>query len=205
MPGRTEEPLFTDATAEVGLDFVYFNGASGQYYMPEWTGAGGALFDYDGDGDLDLYLVQGAMLPPGKAYAEALFPPRGPLPLSDRLYRNDLKIGPDGRPRLHFTDVTAESGLSAARGFGMGVAVGDYDGDGRPDLYVTNFGSNQMWRNRGDGTFEDTTAKTGTDDPRWSVAAAFFDFDRDGRLDCRRMTCVATLELDRGSPSSLIR
>ena len=65
----------------------------------------------------------------------------------------------------------------------MGVAVGDYDGDGRPDLYVTNFGSNQMWRNRGDGTFEDTTAKTGTDDPRWSVAAAFFDFDRDGRLD----------------------
>ncbi len=178
-----EDPIFTDATAATGLDFHHFNGASGEYYFPEITGAGGALFDADGDGDLDLYLVQGALLGPGKVHADALFPARAPLPLSDRLYRNDLSAGPDGRPRVRFTDVTAESGLAAARGYGMGVAVGDYDGDGRRDLYVTNFGSNQMWRNRGVGAFEDVTAETGTDDPRWSVPAAFADFDRDGRLD----------------------
>ena len=161
-----EEPIFTDATAEAGIDFVYFNGASGEYYFPEIGGAGGALFDYDGDGDLDLYLVQGAMLGSGKTYADALFLLHGPLPLSDRLYRNDREVGADGRARLRFTDVTAASGLTAATGYGIKTAVGDYDSDGRPDLYVTNFGPNQLWRNRGNGTFKDMTARTSTDDPR---------------------------------------
>jgi hypothetical protein len=145
-------------------------------------GAGGALFDHDGDGDLDLYLVQGAMLGPGKTVRDAFRPPQHPLPLTDRLYRNDLEIRPDGTRVLRFTDVSAASGL-AAHGYGMGVATGDYDGDGDVDLYVANFGPNQLWRNRGDGTFEDVTAGSGSDDPRWSVSASFADFDRDGWLD----------------------
>jgi hypothetical protein len=97
---------------------------------------------------------------------------------ADRLYRNDLVPG----GRLHFTDVTAKSGIST-RGYGQGVAVGDYDGDGFQDLYVTSFGPNQLLRNRGDGTFRDVTAEAHADDPRWSTSASFFDYDRDGRLD----------------------
>ncbi len=146
-------------------------------------GQGAALVDYDGDGDLDVYMVQGTMLGEGKTVADATFPPKYPLPLTDRLYRNDTSAGPDGAPVVRFTDVTARSG-DLGTGYGMGVTAGDYDNDGWIDLYITNFGgSNQMLHNRGDGTFEDATAKTGTDDPRWSVPAVFFDYDRDGWLD----------------------
>ncbi len=174
------EDLFVDRAAELGIDFVHWNGMTGELWFAEMMGQGAALFDYDGDGDLDVYLVQGARLGEG----EPVFPPRHPEPLSDRLYRNDLEIAPDGTRTLRFTDVTEESGIAKlALGYGMGVAAGDYDGDGRVDLYLTNLGPNQMLRNRGDGEFEDTTAETGTGDPLWGVPALFFDYDRDGRLD----------------------
>ncbi len=174
--------IFLDKAEHTGIDFVHFNGMSGERYFCEMMGAGGAVFDYDGDGDLDLYLVQGHMLGPEKTLADAVFSPPGSEPLIDRLYRNDLLAGEDGRRRLHFTDVTERSGIQAP-GYGMGVATGDFNNDGWTDFYVTNFGSNQMFRNNGDGTFTDVTATTGTDDPRWSVSAAFLDYDRDGWLD----------------------
>jgi hypothetical protein len=170
------EALFSDSTESSGLDFVHFNGMSGELYFPEMMGGGAALFDYDGDGDLDIYLVQGHMLG-DKPIGEATFEPRYALPLTDRLYRNDLDKG-----RLEFTDVTAASGL-AAGGYGMGVAVTDYDNDGHVDVYVNNYGANQLWRNRGDGTFEDVTREAGVGDERWSVSAAWVDYDRDGWLD----------------------
>jgi hypothetical protein len=187
----TPVPPFVDATRDTELDFVHFNGMAGDNYFPEIMGSGGALLDYDGDGDLDLYLVQGRMFRRDQSVDEALVPPRHPIPLTDRLYRNDLTLLPDGRRRVRFVDVTRESGLaggngtgaSRADGFGMGAAVGDCDDDGDPDLYVTNHGPNQLWRNNGDGTFTDVTAASGTGDPRWSVPAVFADLDRDGRLD----------------------
>ncbi len=183
-PAAAETPLFKDVAAESGLDFTHWNGMSGEYYFPEMTGQGAALLDYDNDGDLDVYLVQGALLGPGKKRADALFPYQGSWPPSDRLYRNDLKVGVSGGRRLRFTDVTAESGLAKiATGYGMGVAAGDVDNDGFTDLYVTNYGPNQLLRNQGDGTFSDVTETAGLDDPAWSTSAAFFDFDRDGWLD----------------------
>ena len=180
--GAETAELFVDRAAEVGLAFVHFNGMSGEFYYPEMTGGGGALIDYDNDGDLDVYLVQGTMLGRSKATDDAVFPPQHSEPLTDRLYRNEL-ITPQGAGgRLRFTDVTVEAGLERSE-YGIGVASGDYNGDGWPDLYVTNFGSNQLLRNRGDGTFEDVTEAAGVDDTRWSVAASFLDYDADGDLD----------------------
>ena len=178
----TETAIFTDMAEGVGIDFVHFNGMSGQYYYCEPVGSGAAMFDYDNDGDLDIYIVQGNMLGEGKTLEDASFPPRGPLPPKDRLYRNELfsKRGSSGE--LRFTDVTERSRIDARR-YGMGVTAGDWNNDGWIDLYVTNFGPNQMWRNNGDGTFADVTRQTGTDDQRWSISAAFLDFDRDGWLD----------------------
>ena len=169
---------FVDGAAEAGLDFVHFNGMTGRFYQPEMTGPGAGLFDYDNDGDLDAYLVQGELLGEG----EPLLAPPADQPPGDRLYRNDLEIGADGRRRLRFTDVTGEAGI-AAPGYGMGVAAGDVDNDGWIDLYLTRFGRNRMLRNRGDGTFEDVTGRSGTGDPAWGVPASFFDYDRDGWLD----------------------
>jgi len=163
---------FVDVTAESGLDFTHVNGATGELLLPEVIGSGGALFDYDNDGDLDLFAVQGGPLPSGAG--EAVEAPRS------RLYRNDR--GANASTRLRFTDVTPQSRI-AATGYGMGAATGDYDNDGWIDLYVTYLGSNRMLRNNGDGTFTDATATTGTDDPRWSTSATFFDYDRDGWLD----------------------
>jgi hypothetical protein len=176
-----------DATAATGLDFAHFNGMSGELYMAEMMGGGGALLDYDGDGDLDVYLVQGRML--GERGVErALVPPRHQPPFSDRLYRNDLRPGPDGVASPHFVDVTVASGIAAGAGggvpgYGMGVATGDFDGDGWMDLYVLELGPNRLLRNLGNGTFQDVTARAGVADPRWSVSASFFDYDRDGHLD----------------------
>jgi hypothetical protein len=182
--GEASTEVFTDRAAASGVDFVHFNGMSGQYYLSEITGGGCAFLDYDGDGDVDLFFTQGSMQDPTKTPEQALIPPRHPLPLTHRLYRNDSR--PEGAPGfddgLRFVDVTAQSGLSNS-GYAMGVATGDYDGDGFVDLYVTSVGENQLYRNRGDGTFEDVTAEAGAGDPRWSAPAAFFDYDRDGWLD----------------------
>jgi len=171
-PATTQ--IFVDATAQVGVGFVHSNGMSGQRYIVEVLGPGVALFDMDNDGDLDLYLRQGMPLGPNAR--------PGPGTPTDRLFRNDLVVRPDGSRSLHFTDVTAASGI-AVPAYGMGIAAGDYDNDGLIDLYLTNFGANRMLRNLGGGRFADVTARTGTDDPRFSVPASFFDFDRDGWLD----------------------
>ncbi len=173
---------FADRAEASGLDFVHFNGMSGEFYVPEIMGPGVGLLDYDNDGDLDLYFVQGQMLGPGRSVRQALFPPRGPLPPKGRLFRNDLKISDDGTRNLHFTDVTDQSRIRAT-GYGMGVAAGDVDNDGWTDLYLTNFGRNQMFHNNGDGTFTDVSKQSGTDSGGWAVSAAFFDYDRDGWLD----------------------
>jgi hypothetical protein len=175
-------PIFYDMAEKVGLDFVHFNGMSGEYYFPEMTGQGGGFFDYDNDGDIDVYLVHGNMLGPGKTLEDALFPFQGPLPIQDRLFRNDLILEPDGRRVLRFVDITEESGIQSL-GYGMGIATGDFDNDGWTDLYVTNYGSNELFRNNGDGTFANVTEEAGADDPRWSTSASFFDYDADGWLD----------------------
>src|SRR5262245_65710906 len=162
--------LFIESAAATGLTFAHENGAKGMYYMPEVMGAGVALFDYDNDGDLDVFLVQsGSMADGGKGS-------------TSRLYRNDLSIGSNGARRLRFTDVTAKAGVGTS-GYGMGAATGDYDNDGDLDLFVTSFGPDFLYRNNGDGTFTDVTRTAGVGDPLWSSSAAFVDADRDGDLD----------------------
>jgi enediyne biosynthesis protein E4 len=182
--GEQETPSewFTDRAQQTGADFVHFNGMSGRFYLPEIIGPGVAMFDYDNDGDLDMYLVQGQMLAGDTSQGGARSAPPDSARLRDRLYRNDLRIDSGGTRTLHFTDVTDESRI-VSRGYGMGVAAGDFDNNGCIDLYVTRFGPNQMFRNNCDGTFADASKTTGTDGPGWSVSASFFDFDRDGWLD----------------------
>jgi hypothetical protein len=147
-----------------GITWTHSNGKSAEKYLPETTGAGCAFFDYDGDGWMDIYLVNS-----GKC---DFFNPNPPL--RNALYRNNR----DGT----FTDVTEKAGV-AAGGFGQGVAVGDYDGDGFPDLYVTQYGRSILYHNNGDGTFTDVTEKAGVAAPGWSSSAVWFDYDNDGRLD----------------------
>ena len=182
VPREGEIEWFVDRAQSTGLDFVHFNGMSGGFYQPEIMAPGVGLFDYDNDGDLDVYLVQGQMLGTGKTFGQAVLQPKAPLPLRGRLYRNDLQLDADGIGKLRFTDVTGQSGLDA-RGYGMGVAAGDYDNDGCVDLYLTNFGPNQLFRNNCDGTFTDVSRSSGVAHDGWSVPAAFVDIDRDGWLD----------------------
>jgi len=170
---------FVDGTDASGLDFVHFNGMSGELYDAEIFGPGVAMFDYDNDGDLDVYLVQGQMLGT-KPLSAALFPP-ATVPLRGRLYRNDLAVTAEGR-MVHLVDVT-DASLIDAREYGMGVAAGDVDNDGWIDLYLTNLGPNQLLHNNGNGTFTDVSERSRTHDAGWSVSASFVDFDRDGWLD----------------------
>lgn len=163
---------FVDRTEASGLDFVHVNGMSGQRYIAEIMGPGVALFDYDNDGDLDVYAVQGQLLTKGEQAPAS----------QDRLFRNDLETGTGGVRTVRFTDVTASARLTA-RSYGMGVAAGDVDNDGWTDLYLTRFGADALLKNNGDGTFTDVFARSGLADPGWTVAASFIDMDRDGWLD----------------------
>ncbi|PYR59940.1 MAG: hypothetical protein DMF91_13495 [Acidobacteria bacterium] len=163
------QAIFAERASATGLVFTHVNGATGRYYLPEEMGAGVALFDYDNDGDLDVFLVQGGALD-------------GSGPATSRLFRNDLTIGPDGARTLHFTDVTERAGLGL-HAYGMGVAVGDYDNDGYLDLFVTSFGGVTLYHNNGNGTFTDATKQAGISDTQWSTSAAFLDYNRDGYLD----------------------
>jgi len=156
-------PHFVEVTQQAGIDFRYTNGASGQKYVLESIGSGAAFFDADGDGFLDLYIVNGASLP---GYA-------GP-PAFNAHYRNKG----DGT----FVDITQEAKTGDA-GYGMGAAIGDVDNDGAPDLYVTNYGPNIFYRNSGNGTFVDITQETDTGDSSWGTHASFADIDNDGDLD----------------------
>jgi hypothetical protein len=175
---RNEAPWFQEVAEGAGLRFRHFIGATGEFYFPENMGAGVALLDYDGDGDLDVYFAQGSLLDPSRSLQDSRFSPPSEHWPGSRLFRNDLVPA----RKLVFSDVTERSGLSH-KVYGMGAAVGDYDNDGDPDLYATNFGSNILYRNNGDGTFADVTQEAGVDDPRWSTSAAFVDYDRDGDLD----------------------
>ena len=158
------EQIFIDATDAAGLTFVHTDGRSGLRLFNEFLGSGGGFFDYDADGDLDIYLVNGAIQTDS---------PSSPVH-PNRLYRNNG----DGT----FTDVTEETGVGSTA-YGTGATVGDYDNDGDLDLYVTNFGEDQLYRNNGDGTFTDVTASAGVGNPNWGTGAAFADVDNDGYLD----------------------
>jgi hypothetical protein len=175
-PAQQVEPdWFTDRAEESGLTFRHVNGAEGKFYYAEVIAPGAGLLDYDNDGDLDVFLIQGRSFPgPGA---------RDPGPgAGSRLFRNDMTVSADGTRTLRFTDVTEASGI-VSRGYGMGVATGDFNNDGCVDLYLTSLGPNQLFRNNCDGTFTDVSKHSRTDDPSWTVSSAFLDFDRDGWLD----------------------
>jgi hypothetical protein len=170
--GCAEQPAFRDVTARSGIRFRNLASRTSQKYLPEAMTGGVAMIDYNNDGHLDLFFVNGAAL--GDPMASGQAPDKSGPRFWNRLYRNNG----DGT----FTDVTSAAGLRG-HSFGMGVAVGDYDNDGNPDLYVTNLGSNILYRNNGDGTFTDVTAKAGVAGGGWSTGACFVDYDRDGHLD----------------------
>ncbi len=166
---RASGPLpvqFRDVAREAGITFRHDNAATPEKYLIETMGSGCGWIDFDQDGLLDLYLVNGA--------ATKVYTPRQPL--RSALYRNNG----DGT----FTDVTEKAGVGAEGLFGMGVAVGDYDNDGYPDLYVTGYDRAILYHNNGDGTFTDVTASAGVANKgKWGASAAWFDYDHDGRLD----------------------
>jgi len=163
---------FVDITQQLGINFQYQASHTTRKYLPETMGAGVALFDYDNDGRLDIFFVNGAPLSDPT--------PKGTIP---------QKTGPKYWNRLFhqktdgtFEDVTEKAGLQGA-GYGMGVAVGDYDNDGYEDLYVTAYGGNKLYHNNGDGTFSDVTEKAGVGGSGWSTSAEWVDLDGDGYLD----------------------
>jgi enediyne biosynthesis protein E4 len=162
---QTPPALFDAVPAsQSGIVWRHVNGRSPDYYLPETTGAGCAFIDYDNDGWMDIYLVNSG--------ACDFFSPSPPL--RNALYHNNR----DGT----FSDVTEKAGV-AGGGYGMGVAVGDYDGDGWPDLYLTQYGRSILYRNNRNGTFSDVTEKAEVAAPGWASSAVWFDYDNDGRLD----------------------
>ncbi len=170
---------FQDVAEETGLRFRHFIGATGSYFVPEIFGSGIAVLDYDADGDLDVYILQGTILDKTKALKDSLFPPPAEHFPGNRLFRNDLI--PSGK--LSFTDVTDKAGVAGNGGYAMGVAVGDYDNDGRPDMYVTYYGRDMLLHNNGDGTFADVSKEALPQDESFGSSAAFVDYDKDGFLD----------------------
>jgi enediyne biosynthesis protein E4 len=148
-----------------GITWTHENARSPERYLPETIGPGCVFFDFDNDGWLDLFVVNSG---PADFYAPA-------TPPKNALYRNNREGG--------FTDVTDKSGLAGGKYFGMGAAAADYDGDGWQDLYVTAYGRNTLYKNNGNGTFADVTAKAGVAAPNWSTCATWFDYDNDGLLD----------------------
>jgi len=178
MPSWAVADGFTDRAAESGVAFRYFNGMTGELLFPEIMGGGAALFDFDRDGDLDIYLAQGEILRPERS-GQVVFPRAAGEVLGDRLLRSDTVAGASWP---HFVDVSSAAGLEPG-GYGMGVSVADFDNDGWQDLYVLNFGPNRLLRNRGDGTFVDVTESAGVGEAGWSTAASWLDYDGDGWLD----------------------
>jgi len=170
LPAADEIPVakFTDITREAGITFVHNNGAYGDKLLPETMGIGVAFFDYDNDGHQDLLFINGTYWP-GHI-------PEGKQPATMALYHND--------GHGHFTDVTKGSGLDISC-YGMGVAIGDYDNDGLPDVFITAVGGNHLFHNDGHGKFHEVTQEAGlgnsTND--WGTGAAFIDYDNDGKLD----------------------
>lgn len=164
-------PVFTDVTKSSGISFQHCMGDDEISSILEATGSGCAFLDYDGDGFMDIYVVNGR-------YLEGISDPQlryKTVPTTSHLYRN--------RGDGTFEDVTEKAGVTNGGGYGMGVAVGDYDNDGYPDIYVTNYGKNRLYHNNGNGTFTDVTDKAGVGCGLWSVGAVFLDYDKDGRLD----------------------
>jgi len=160
-----EPPAFEEIPpTQSGITWIHRDGRSPEFYLPETLGGGGGFIDYDNDGWMDLYFVNS-----GKC---DFYDPHPPL--RNALYHNNR----DGT----FTDVTEKAGV-AGGGFGQGVAVGDYDGDGWPDLYVTQYERSILYHNNHDGTFTDVTAKAGVAAPGWASSAVWFDYDNDGKLD----------------------
>jgi hypothetical protein len=158
-------PAFEEMpSSSTKISWTHTNGRSPEWYLPETVGAGCGFLDYDNDGWMDIYLVNSG---PCDFYTP-------PQPLRNALYRNNR----DGT----FTDVTEKAGVPG-NAYGMGVAVGDYDADGFPDLYVTQYPRSILYHNNGDGTFTDVTAKAGVAGPGWGSSAVWFDYDNDGRLD----------------------
>lgn len=157
-------PFFRDATQRAGIEFVHEPGQSDDFYFPEVMAGGAALLDFDQDGDLDIYFVNGDTRPRDG----------GAKRFKNRLYEQ--------RPDKTFVDVTQRSGLDHEE-YGMGVAVGDIDNDGFPDLYLSSFGRGRLYRNQRDGTFRDVTKESGIETDRWGASACFLDYDRDGWLD----------------------
>jgi enediyne biosynthesis protein E4 len=171
----TPLPQFVDIARQAGVLFRHTNGASAEKHLVETMGSGGLFFDYDGDGWIDIFLVDSGSIADVAVDRQA----------RHRLYHN--------RGNGTFEDVTDRSGIQR-RAYGMGACAGDYDGDGRPDLYITNYGPNALYRNRGNGAFEDVTATARVGDQRWSTGCAFADLDGDGDLD---LWVVNYVEADR--------
>ena len=169
---RPSPPKFADVTSVLGLSFQYIASHTSRKYLLETMGSGVALFDYDNDGRLDIFLVNGAPL--GDPTPKGTIPQKAGPKYWNRLYHQRQ----DGT----FEDVTEKAGLQGV-GYGMGVAVGDYDNDGYEDLYVTAYGGNKLYHNNGDGTFTDVTEKAGVGGGGWSTSAAWVDLDGDGLLD----------------------